>query len=66
MTLTLNAWAVQQISPFVCCAKLQAKNARHAHLFGRHAQADGHPVTFCCDFVSGNRIVYVARPRVVT
>ena len=25
-----------------------------------------HPVTFCCDFVSGNRIVYVARPRVVT
>ena len=41
VTLTLNAWAVQQISPFVCCAKLQAKNARHAHLFGRHAQADG-------------------------
>ena len=24
-----------------------------------------HPVTFCCDFVSGNRIVYVARPLVV-
>ena len=25
-----------------------------------------HPVTFCCDFVSGNRIVYVARPLVVS
>ena len=24
-----------------------------------------HPVTFCCDFVSGNRIVHVARPLVV-
>ena len=25
-----------------------------------------HPVTFCCDFVSGNRIVHVARPLVVS
>ena len=28
--------------------------------------AVSHPVTFCCDFVSGNRIVYVARPLVVS
>ena len=32
--------------------------------FSRDARL--HPVTFCCDFVSGNRIVYVARPLVVS
>eukprot|EP00964_Phaeocystis_antarctica_P107711 scaffold72383_cov44-Phaeocystis_antarctica.AAC.2 len=26
----------------------------------------GHPVTFCCDFVSGNRNCVRSRPRVVS
>ena len=34
--------------------------------FYMHQTRYRHPVTFCCDFVSGNRIVHVAHPLVVS
>ena len=67
--------------PFVCvylvCAEAVCTSRVGSHPFTalstlvsregpREIISSPHLVTFCCDFVSGNRIVYVARPLVVS
>ena len=60
------------VAPVGCRGKAQnatghSYKGSRRHDFRRFfLDSPDHPVTFCCDFVSGNRIVYVARPLVVS